>query len=126
MDRSAAYAARWAAKNVVAAGLARRCEIQLAYAIGVAEPVSVRVDTFGTGRAGRRPHRGSRARGVRLPAARASSRRCTCAVPIFRPTAAYGHFGRSPETRRMDGREVRLFPWEQVDRADELRAEAGR
>ena len=69
VDRSAAYAARWAAKNVVAAGLAERCEIQLAYAIGVAEPVSVRIDTFGTGTVDEEVDRAGRGAGVRLPAA---------------------------------------------------------
>ncbi|MDQ3606594.1 MAG: methionine adenosyltransferase [Gemmatimonadota bacterium] len=120
VDRSAAYAARWAAKNVVAAGLAHRCEIQLAYAIGVAEPVSVRVDTFGTGelpdaqiaRAVRevfdfRPLEIIESLGLRNP--------------IFRATAAYGHFGRRPEKRRVNGHEVTLFPWEQLDRVDDLR-----
>ncbi|CAN5704007.1 methionine adenosyltransferase [soil metagenome] len=120
VDRSAAYAARWAAKNVVAAGLAHRCEIQLAYAIGVAEPVSVRVDTFGTGElpdaqiamAVRevfdfRPLEIIESLGLRNP--------------IFRATAAYGHFGRRPEKRRVNGHEVTLFPWEQLDRVDDLR-----
>jgi S-adenosylmethionine synthetase len=123
VDRSGAYAARWAARNVVAAGLARRCEIQLAYAIGVAEPVSVRVDSFGTGvipdlaigEAVRevfdfRPGRIIETLGLR--------------APIYRPTAAFGHFGRTPETRRVDGREVLLFPWEREDRAGDLRAAA--
>ena len=124
VDRSGAYAARWAAKNVVAAGLARRCEIQLAYAIGVAYPVSVRVDTFGTGTMDDlriaeivekvfdfRPSAIMETLGLRSP--------------IYRATAAYGHFGRAPEKRRIDGREVLLFPWENVDRADELRDAAG-
>jgi S-adenosylmethionine synthetase len=123
VDRSGAYAARWAARNVVAAGLARRCEIQLAYAIGVAEPVSVRVDSFGTGAipdlaiadAVRevfdfRPGKIIETLGLR--------------APIYRPTAAFGHFGRTPETRRIDGREVLLFPWEREDRAAELRTAA--
>ena len=123
VDRSGAYAARWAAKNVIAAGLAERCEIQLAYAIGVAEPVSVRVDSFGTGTvndlaiAGAlrevfdfRPGRIIEDLGLR--------------APIYRPTAAYGHFGRDPEKKRIDGREFDLFPWERVDRADALRAAA--
>jgi S-adenosylmethionine synthetase len=124
VDRSAAYAARWAAKNVVGSGLARRCEIQLAYAIGVVDPVSVRVDTFGTGEM-------DDARIARAvsevfdfkPAAIIEQLRLR--QPIFRPTAAYGHFGRSPETRRVDGRHVQLFTWEQMDRVDELRSAAG-
>jgi S-adenosylmethionine synthetase len=123
VDRSAAYAARWAAKNVVAAGLAQRCEIQLAYAIGVAEPVSVRVDTFGSGEL----------EDARIAAAVREvfdfrPNRIIDALelrsPIFRSTAAYGHFGRSPESRRVDGRAVQLFPWERVDRTDDLRTAA--
>jgi S-adenosylmethionine synthetase len=121
VDRSGAYAARWAAKNVVAAGLARRCEIQLAYAIGVAEPVSIAVDTFGTGAVADdciakalgevfdfRPLEIIRALGLRQP--------------IFRATAAYGHFGREPRTERANGRTLTYFPWEATDRADALRA----
>jgi S-adenosylmethionine synthetase len=120
VDRSAAYAARWAAKNVVAAGLARRCEIQLAYAIGVTDPVSVRVDTFGTGEIDDRRI----AAAVRevfdfRPLAIIDS--LVLRSPIYRSTAAYGHFGRTPERRRVDGREVQLFPWERLDRVDDLR-----
>ena len=123
VDRSAAYAARWAAKNVVAAGLADRCEIQLAYAIGVAEPVSVRVDTFGTGRTDEeaieravsavfdfRPLALIEALGLRNP--------------IYKPTAAYGHFGRAPEVQE-NGRSLQLFPWELTNRVDDLRSAAG-
>jgi S-adenosylmethionine synthetase len=120
VDRSAAYAARWAAKNIVAAGLARRCEIQLAYAIGVVEPVSIHVDTFGTGT---------------LPDAviaravaevfdfrpRSVIARLGLDRPIFRPTATYGHFGRQPETREAEGTTLQLFPWEHTDRVAELR-----
>jgi S-adenosylmethionine synthetase len=114
VDRSAAYAARWAAKNVVAAGLADRCEIQLAYAIGVARPLSVNVETFGTGRIpdekiaelilehfDLRP--GAIIRDLNL-------RR-----PIYRPTAAYGHFGRDD----LD------LPWERTDKAEAMRRAAG-
>jgi S-adenosylmethionine synthetase len=124
VDRSAAYAARWAAKNVVAAGLADRCEIQLAYAIGVVDPVSVRVDTFGTSelseavleRAVRevfdfRPSAIIETLGLR--------------TPIFRETAAYGHFGRQEERRQVNGHELRFFSWEATDRVDELRRAAG-
>ena len=124
VDRSAAYACRWAAKNVVAAGLARRCEIQLAYAIGVAEPVAVHVDTFGTGSVPDsriaiavrevfdfRPVRIIEELGLR--------------APIYRPTAAYGHFGRPPERAVRDGRVVELFPWERLDRVDALRNAIG-
>ncbi|MBW3534469.1 MAG: methionine adenosyltransferase [Gemmatimonadetes bacterium] len=127
VDRSAAYASRWAAKNVVASGAARRCEIQLAYAIGVAEPVSVHVDTFGTGevddeRIGRavsevfdlKPKGIIEALGLRSP--------------IFTPTAAHGHFGRTPCEVPFPGDEGRtmwLFPWERTDRVDELRRALG-
>ena len=111
VDRSAAYAARYAAKNVVAAGLADRCQIQLAYAIGVAEPVSVLVDTFGTGK---------------LPDDRLAEivrkvfdfrpsaiiRDLNLLRPIYQQTAAYGHFGRTD----ID------LPWEKEDRADALRS----
>ena len=113
VDRSAAYAARWAAKNIVAAGLAERCEIQVAYAIGVARPLSINVETFGTGRIpdpeiskliaehfDLRP--GAIIRDLKL-------RR-----PIYRQTAAYGHFGRDDLN----------LPWEYTDRAEELRAAA--
>jgi S-adenosylmethionine synthetase len=114
VDRSAAYAARWAAKNVVAAGLAERCEIQVAYAIGVAHPLSINVETFGTGRIpdeeisrlikenfDLRPGAIIRDLGLRRP--------------IFRQTAAYGHFGRDD----LD------LPWERTDRAEALRQAAG-
>ena len=114
VDRSAAYAARWAAKNVVAAGLADRCEIQVAYAIGVAHPLSVNVETFGTGKIpderiaelilehfDLRPGAIIRDLGLRRP--------------IFRQVAAYGHFGRDD----LD------LPWERTDKAAALRAAAG-
>ena len=114
VDRSAAYAARWVAKNVVAAGLADRCEVQVAYAIGVARPVSVMVETFGTEKIGRaqiaelidthfdlRP--GAFREELRLHR------------PIYQKTAAYGHFGREDHD----------FTWERTDRADALRAAAG-
>jgi S-adenosylmethionine synthetase len=124
VDRSGAYAARWAAKNVVAAGLARRCEIQLAYAIGVVEPVSVYVDTFGTGEV---PD-ARLAEAVRQvfdfrPGAIMDT--LNLRQPIYRATAAYGHFGRPAEDRRVDGREVTFFPWERTDRTDDLRTAAG-
>ncbi|MSR22552.1 MAG: methionine adenosyltransferase [Gemmatimonadetes bacterium] len=121
VDRSAAYAARWAAKHVVAAGLARRCEIQLAYAIGVAEPVSVWVDTFGTGTVP--DDHLSRALGSVF-----DFRPATIILdlglrnPIFGPTAVYGHFGRVPEAARWEGREIHLFPWERTDRVSDLLA----
>jgi S-adenosylmethionine synthetase len=124
VDRSGAYAARWAAKNVVAAGLARRCEIQLAYAIGVVEPVSIYIDTFGTGEV---PD-ARLAEAVRQvfdfrPGAIMDT--LDLRKPIYRATAAYGHFGRPAEERRVDGREVTFFPWERTDRTDDLRTAAG-
>jgi len=114
VDRSAAYAARHVAKNVVAAGLASRCEVQLAYAIGVAEPVSVSVDTFGTGKI-------EEAKIINLirdnfelkPAGLISYLKLL--RPIYRKTSAYGHFGR----------EVPEFTWEATDKADKLRTQAG-
>lgn len=119
MDRSGAYAARWAAKNVVAAGLARRCEIQLAYAIGVAEPVSVRVDTFGTGVM---PDAAIAAavRQVFDFRPRALIEQLSLRAPIYQPTAAYGHFGRA--STQSGGHT--LFPWESTARADDLRTAA--
>lgn len=114
VDRSAAYAARYVAKNLVAAGIADRCEIQLAYAIGVAEPVSIFVDTFGTGRISDeeitkliRRHFDLRPDGI--------ISMLNLARPIYRKTAAYGHFGRQDVE----------FPWESTDKAAILRKEAG-
>lgn len=124
VDRSATYAARWAAKNVVAAGLAHRCEVQLAYAIGVAEPVAIAIETFGTGAIP----------GDAITAAlrevfdfrpRALIAALALDTPIFRPTAVYGHFGRTPRFERVQGRELCFFPWERTDRVDELRSAAG-
>ena len=127
VDRSAAYAARWAAKNVVAAGLARRCEIQLAYAIGVVEPVSVLVQTFGTGTVP--DEELSKAVGEVFDFRPASIiQSLGLRNPIFTPTAAYGHFGRAPEMKVPDagGRDaVRFFPWEVTDRVDELKTAVG-
>ncbi len=121
VDRSGAYAARWAAKNVVAAGLARRCEIQLAYAIGVPEPVSIHVDTFGTGAAA--DHEIARIVADTFDfRPRAIIETLGLARPIYRPTAAYGHFGRTPTT---NGNGLALFPWEKTDRVDALRSAAG-
>ncbi len=114
MDRSAAYAARWVAKNVVAAGLADRCEVQVAYAIGMAHPVSVMVETFGTNT---------------VPVADIESAvtsvfdlrpgaiidELDLRRPIYRKTAAYGHFGR----------ELPEFTWERTDKVDQLRAACG-
>ena len=116
VDRSAAYMARYVAKNVVAAGIATHCELQLSYAIGLAEPLSVLVDTFGTGV---------------LPDAKVASlvrdafdfrpaslvKTLDLKRPIYQATASYGHFGRRAEKG--------LFPWERTDRAEELRKAAG-
>jgi S-adenosylmethionine synthetase len=113
VDRSAAYAARWVAKNVVAAGLADRCEIELAYAIGVAHPLSVLVETFGTETVdtARIEHAISSVFDLRPGAI---IRDLDLRRPIYRNTAAYGHFGRSE----------RDFTWERTDRTDELKAAA--
>ncbi len=127
VDRSGAYAARWAAKNVVAAGLARRCEIQLAYAIGVVDPVSVHVETFGTGVVP--DHEIADAVSAVFDfRPSAIIERLGLRNAIYTPTAAYGHFGRTPETRVPDagGTEpVRFFPWEDTNRVDELRSATG-
>ena len=114
MDRSAAYAARYVAKNVVAAGLADRCEVQLAYAIGVAHPVSMMVQTFGTGKIDDAKLTDAIVGGLR-PAAGRVPRLLDLHRPIYQATAAYGHFGR-------DGDD---FTWERTDRVDELKAVAG-
>jgi len=114
VDRSAAYAARWVAKNVVAARLARRCEVQIAYAIGVAEPVSIMVETFGTALAPeKRIEEAVREVFSLRPAAIIEGLQLL--RPIYEKTAAYGHFGRSePE-----------FSWESTDRAEALREATG-
>ena len=106
VDRSAAYAARYAAKNLVAQGYAKRCEIQLAYAIGVAKPVSVRVDTFGTGIMPDAELEEMLKRSFDFRPA-AIIEHLGLRRPIYRPTAAYGHFGRTNEGD--------VFPWERVD-----------
>ncbi len=114
VDRSASYAARWVAKNLVASGLARRAEIQVAYAIGVPEPVSVMVDSFGTGEV--RDEALVRAvEKVFDLRPRAIIEELELRRPIYRRTAAYGHFGREPDA---DGG----FTWERTDRVDALRA----
>jgi S-adenosylmethionine synthetase len=114
VDRSAAYACRYVAKNIVAAGLADRCEIQISYAIGVAEPTSITVDTFGTGKVGDarltqlvREHFDLRPYGI--------IKMLDLVRPIYKATAAYGHFGRTEPQ----------FTWERTDRADILREAAG-
>jgi S-adenosylmethionine synthetase len=120
VDRSACYAARWVAKNLVAAKLARRCEVQLAYAIGVAEPVSVFLDTFGTGTAPDDKLEAAIRKVFQLTPA-AIIDRLGLRSPIYLDTAAYGHFGRTPETGIRHGQSVSLFTWERTDRIDELR-----
>jgi S-adenosylmethionine synthetase len=125
VDRSAAYAARWAAKNVVAANLARRCEIQLAYAIGVQHPVSIHVDSFGTG-AVADDHIARAVQEVFDFRPAAIIEALSLRDPIFLPSAAYGHFGRTPETVEAHGRTVQLFPWERTDRTEALADAAGR
>ncbi len=114
VDRSGAYAARYVAKNIVAAGLADRCELQLSYAIGIAEPTSIRVETFGTSTvdydaliAAIRHHFDLRPKGI--------IKMLDLLQPIYRPTAAYGHFGRDD----LD------LPWERTDKADCLRDALG-
>ncbi|WP_285834446.1 methionine adenosyltransferase [Kangiella sp. TOML190] len=114
VDRSAAYAGRYVAKNIVAAGLADRCEIQVSYAIGVAEPTSISINTFGTGKVSEkrltelvRNHFDLRPVGI--------LNMLDLLKPIYLPTAAYGHFGRTEET----------FSWERTDKAEALRAAAG-
>jgi len=111
VDRSAAYAGRYVAKNIVAAGLAERCEIQVSYAIGVAEPTSISINTFGTGKLSDneiaalvRDHFDLRPRGL--------IEMLDLKRPIYRPTASYGHFGR----------ELPEFTWEKTDKADALKA----
>ncbi|HFJ5361934.1 TPA: methionine adenosyltransferase [Staphylococcus aureus] len=110
VDRSPAYAARYVAKNIVAAGLADQCEVQLAYAIGVAEPVSIAIDTFGTGKVSEgqlveavRKHFDLRPAGI--------IKMLDLKQPIYKQTAAYGHFGRTDV----------LFPWEKLDKVEELK-----
>jgi S-adenosylmethionine synthetase len=119
VDRSAAYAARWVAKNIVAAKLAKRCEVQLAYAIGVAEPVSVLVDTFGTGRLpDLRLERAVREVFDLTP--RGIIGALKLRRPIYGPTAAYGHFGRKPYSASLKGKALDFFTWERTDRVAQL------
>ncbi|MFF9336568.1 methionine adenosyltransferase domain-containing protein, partial [Streptomyces albogriseolus] len=114
VDRSAAYAMRWVAKNVVAAGLAERCEVQVAYAIGKAEPVGLFVETFGTGRVGQRRIEDAVSEVFDLRPG-AIVRDLDLLRPIYAQTAAYGHFGR----------ELPDFTWERTDRVQQLRDAAG-
>jgi S-adenosylmethionine synthetase len=117
VDRSACYMARYVAKNVVAAGLAKRCEIQVAYAIGVAEPVSILIDTFDTGSVSDQKL-SSALRELFDFRPAAIIKTLNLRRPIYKKTAAYGHFGRPAE----DG----FFPWERIDRIDALRSAFGR
>ena len=129
VDRSAAYAARYVAKNIVAAGLADRCEVQVSYAIGVAEPTSISVTTFGTGKISDdkiekliRAHVDLRPYGI--------TQMLDLLHPIYQPTASYGHFGRAPvqlEYVGANGKKERAtaFSWEKTDRAKALREAAG-
>ena len=121
VDRSAAYAGRWIAKNIVAAGLAKRCEIQVSYAIGEAQPTSISVNTFGT---------------ETVPEAKivaavrevfdlrpfAIIRDLNLLHPIYRPTASYGHFGQQPRDITYEDKTARGFTWEQTDRVEALQA----
>ncbi|RVU31519.1 MULTISPECIES: methionine adenosyltransferase [Neptunomonas] len=124
VDRSAAYAGRYVAKNVVAAGLADRCEIQVSYAIGVAEPTSVSINTFGTGKISDekiielvkrhfdlRPH--------------AITRMLDLLHPMYKATAAYGHFGRQPYEMTVGDDTFTAFTWERTDKVEALKADAG-
>jgi S-adenosylmethionine synthetase len=119
VDRSGAYAARWVAKNIVEAKLARRCEVQVAYAIGVAQPVSVSVQTFGTGVV---PD--TQLEKVVQEVFDLTPKGIIDALklkrPIYRPTASYGHFGRRPKSGQYEGKKVDYFTWEQCDRVKDL------
>ncbi|MCQ4167477.1 methionine adenosyltransferase [Tahibacter harae] len=124
VDRSAAYAARYVAKNIVAAGLADRCEIQVSYAIGVAEPTSISVTTFGTGKIADdkiekliRKHFDLRPYGI--------IQMLDLIHPMYQQTASYGHFGRTPQLVKLpNGETYTTFSWEKTDKADALRADA--
>ncbi len=115
VDRSAAYAARWVAKNIVAAGLAERCEVQVAYAIGVAHPLSINVETFGTGKLDSTQLEELISEHFDLRPG-AIIRDLDLRRPIYRQTAAYGHFGRTD----ID------LPWENTDKSKALRASAAK
>jgi len=120
VDRSACYAARWVAKNIVAAGLARRCEVQLAYAIGVAEPVSVMVDSFGTAVIPESDIM-SAVHEVFDLTPRGIIEALDLRKPIYSATSAYGHFGRSPERLGNGRKGATTFTWERTDRAAKLK-----
>jgi len=124
VDRSAAYAGRYVAKNIVAAGLADRCEIQISYAIGVAEPTSISIDTFGTGKVSEeilveivRDNFDLRPYGI--------TKMLDLLHPMYQQTAAYGHFGREPFEMTVGDDTFTAFSWEKTDKADDLRSAAG-
>ena len=124
VDRSAAYAGRYVAKNIVAAGLADRCEIQVSYAIGVAEPTSIAVETFGTGKVSEeklvelvREHFDLRPYGI--------TKMLDLLHPMYQITAAYGHFGREPFEMTVNDETFTAFSWEKTDKAEALRQSAG-
>jgi len=124
VDRSAAYAGRYVAKNIVAAGLADRCEIQVSYAIGVAEPTSISIETFGTGKIADdklvdlvRDHFDLRPYGI--------TKMLDLLHPMYRETAAYGHFGREPYEMTVGDDTFTAFSWEKTDKAEDLRKAAG-
>jgi len=116
VDRSACYAARWVAKNIVGAKLARRCEVQVAYAIGVAEPVSVNVDTFGTNTVPETAIMKAIMKVFDLTP-KGIINALDLRKPIYSPTSAYGHFGRTP---KKNGKGT-LFTWERLDRINDLK-----
>src|SRR5690554_2024526 len=124
VDRSAAYAGRYVAKNVVAAGLAERCEIQVSYAIGVAEPTSISLNTFGTGKI-------SDEKIIKLVRdvfdlrPYAITKMLDLLHPMYQATASYGHFGRTPYEMTVGDDTFTAFSWEKTDRVDALRAAAG-
>ena len=124
VDRSAAYAGRYVAKNIVAAGLADRCEIQISYAIGVAEPTSMSINTFGTGKI-------SDDKIIKLVKAHfdlrpsAITRMLDLLHPMYLATAAYGHFGRKSAEMTVGDDTFTSFTWERTDKVAALRADAG-
>jgi len=124
VDRSAAYAGRYVAKNIVAAGLADRCEIQISYAIGVAQPTSINIETFGTGKIAHdkleslvRDHFDLRPYAI--------TKMLDLLHPMYQQTAAYGHFGRKPYDMTVNGETFTAFSWEKTDKAGDLRQAAG-
>lgn len=124
VDRSAAYAGRYVAKNIVAAGLAERCEIQVSYAIGVAQPTSISINTFGTGKVSDdkiiqlvRQHFDLRPYAI--------TKMLDLLHPMYQETAAYGHFGRVPQQKTVGDDTFTTFTWERTDKAEALKTDAG-